>query len=926
MMKISNDMPIEALEINNRVFNLLKRNNINTVGELLALSESDFRQFRNSGVKSVGEFLDIQQKILSNTIDTKEWKEKLREENPTILNILDERSKTEEYADILFCDNDGVWHKDLDISFFDISDIKKKTLRDAGYDSMLKIVLELDSTIRNLKNFGRTYYTILQGFENRMLIYYPVNHSNKTANMIAGFIGAEYSSNEKLSDVIENAVCARVYRYEGVISATSLSELLEDRNLLTFIYRDESVRDLIEKYILGVMRDDAFEYYELRKMVPASLIASCRLDDILFEMKSKNLIEETEEGYQKYLPNLIDWIRIGLKNDRERDIFRKRISDVTLDKIGRDYNVTRERIRQIEAKAKKKSKNVRFKEERYIYWFENYNFTKEQFCTVFNILPASYDSVEYLSGLSEKEKMDRKSVVDALEDERLTMAMSKRFRRALSDKYFLFEDEYVVIKENSVLEALLRKKHSDNSIRVSNLIKEYNSVVSEFNLDLNLIEEGSDSEDHRIENKLMHFRNAIKREKRQFRYYEYDNYDFEEFFKNIDFSAFLNTEISTLKIMNMYPELMEQYDIKAPYELHFIIQKYDTLAKQNNINKQTAPNIIIGTASRELQVRGFIYKLAPITLENFAKAYEAEYGVEAATVLGTYNDFYNDYVKDGRVLDVMQEPMRDDELFKMKSALTEDFYFLEDFEKNYLALFPEGNAEKINHYNIKRLGFKINSTYAFRNTYSNVDDCFCAMFIKYGGLSREIFDRRFVSVQQFYTSRDKMKKNYDLLEVRDGEYITFEKLSEQYPEISKKDLKDYAKKAIEYASGDVFTIYSLRKAGFTHKLDVLNQSEIFYAGLICIDKTVYNSRTFGDIFFSKTNSSINIPAFVQNAFEEMNRESVGIIELMDYMMDEYGVYVKRYDIPGFIREKGYYYLPDTEKIYLTYEDYLKDIV
>ena len=352
MMKISNDMPIEILEMNNnRVFNLLKRNNINTIGELLSLSESDFRQFRNSGIKSVNDFVDIQNRILSNAIDTKELEEELRKENPTVLNILDERSKSEEYADILFCDNDGVWHKDLDISVFDISDRKKKTLRTAGYDTMLKIVLELDSTIRNLKSLRKTYYTILQEFEDRMLIFYPVNHSNQTVNMIARFIEDEYLSNEKLSSVIGNAVCARVYEYEGAILFTSYSELLEDRNLLAYIYRDESVRDLVEKYILGIMQDNAFEYYELRKMVPASVIASCRLDDILFEMKSKNLIEETEEGYQKYLPNLIDWLRTGLKADRDRDILRKRISRVTLEKIGSDYNLTRERIRQIEKKA-----------------------------------------------------------------------------------------------------------------------------------------------------------------------------------------------------------------------------------------------------------------------------------------------------------------------------------------------------------------------------------------------------------------------------------------------------------------------------------------------------------------------------------------------------------------------------------------------
>ena len=50
-------------------------------------------------------------------------------------------------------------------------------------------------------------------------------------------------------------------------------------------------------------------------------------------------------------------------NDREKDIITKRYSldgdkKFTLDGIGRNYNITRERIRQIENIAVKKMKNI----------------------------------------------------------------------------------------------------------------------------------------------------------------------------------------------------------------------------------------------------------------------------------------------------------------------------------------------------------------------------------------------------------------------------------------------------------------------------------------------------------------------------------------------------------------------------------------
>ncbi len=919
-MKISNDMPIEVLDLSTRLFNVLKRNNINSVGEFMELSEDDVRGFSNAGAKTVDELRSVQASISFNGLETSELSAEVEviSMHPSVLNVLDERSSSEEYAEFLFADDDGLLNEDLSVTVMDISNSKHGTLMRSGYSSLRQLTLEQESKFHAIKSLGSTYDTVLNELAKRLIIYYPVNQTFETAKEVANLLASEYSLSEDRLGLLKNALRARIYEYENQISYESYDDLLANRGLLTFLYRDELVRRLVEEYILGMIGDSTVDYFDIRKMVPHSIISSCRLDDILFEMKTKNLIEESEEGYQKFLPYLVDWIRTGLTKDKEKDVVRKRISGMTLEEIGEEYGITRERIRQIEAKAKKRF--VHYKEERYVYWFNNYSFTKKQFCNVFNLLPASYDSVKYLAGSAETKQ---KPVVDALNDDKLTPAMSKRFRRVLSDMYFLFEDEYVVIKESPLLEAILRKNHSDSSVRISDLIHEYNSVVSENNLDLNLIGE---DEDRRIESKVMHFRNSIKREKHSFRYYEYDNYDFEEFFKSIDFSTFMNTEISTQKIMNMYPELMEQYDIKASYELHFIIQKYTDLANKYNIEKQTAPYIIVGTASRELQVRRFIYKVAPISIEDFGKAYEAEYGIEAPTVLGTYYIYYNDYVKDGRVIDVTQEPMRDDELFMMKSALIEDFYFLEDVEKKYRELFPDGNTEKINHYNLKKLGFKVNSTYAFRNTFNNVDDCFCSMFMKHDGIAGDVFDRRFVNVQQYYTSRDKMRRNYDLLEIRDGEYITFEKFQEVHPDVTKKELKDYAKKAIEFASSDIFTVYSLRKAGFVHKLDELREPEIFYAGLIGVDRSVYNSRTSGDVYFSKTNSSINKPAFVRNALLEMNQRSVDIIKLMDYMMEEYGVYIARKDIPRFVKEKGYYYLPDTEKIYLTEEEYLKDIV
>lgn len=55
----------------------------------------------------------------------------------------------------------------------------------------------------------------------------------------------------------------------------------------------------------------------------------------------------------------------GLLNDRELYVLCARLEDVTMEELGRDLGVTRERIRQIEAKAVRKLKHWCRKDQRH---------------------------------------------------------------------------------------------------------------------------------------------------------------------------------------------------------------------------------------------------------------------------------------------------------------------------------------------------------------------------------------------------------------------------------------------------------------------------------------------------------------------------------------------------------------------------------
>jgi len=909
--RITNDTLITDLSFSNAARNRLADARVRTVGDLLALSDEDIRILPRVGVKIADEIIAKKESIRSGELAV------IEADHHTMLNMVQERTIMEEYAEIMFLGNDNYLFTDLPVTVMDITHSKMGALMKNGIKTLKALALTEKETVKNIKSVGKAFDNIAEELRKRLVVCFPINQSFETASMVAEWIGDEFSHDEKLKELLENAVRMQVYEYEDPILCETFEEFLEEQNLLIHIYRDEGVRSIIEEYIVQMVGDTPYSYFELRKMTASSLLASCRFDDILFEMKRKQLLEETETGYQKYYPYMVDWINTGLTSEKEKDVIRKRISGRKLDEIGADYNVSRQRIEQIEKKAKKRF--VRFKEEEYLDWYKNYNFTKEQFCTVFGILPTSYDAVAYLYGTDKLPR--RKPVVEVLDDPMLTPSMARRLRNILTDQYVFLKDEYVPIKKYKIIDKILEWKHSESAIRVEDLLNEYNNLLKEYNIPLTPFGE---DDDRSVEGYLARAPHAIKRNNRAYRYYEYENYDFEAFFEKINFSVFMNKEISVRKIMVMYPELMEEYNIQVPYELHCIFQRYAQITERYGITKGTAPNITVGTAVRENQITSFIFKVAPVSLDDFGKAYEEEYGVDAATVLGDYGDVYRKYLDKNRIIDVTQEPMRDDELFAMGNALSADLYFLEDVEEIYQKAFPDGNMEKINNYNLQKLGFNVLSTYMVRNTYSSVEECITKMILQAGEINPDTFDRRLNTIQFYYIALDKLRSSFDVLEVVRGKYITFERFCEKYPEITKDDLRDYARKAAVYSEKDIYTIHSLKAAGFTHKIDSIKEPEYFFAGLIRSFLNGYFSWTDGKLFFSKCDLNISKCSLLQYIIKEIGHDIIPITELTDYLLDEYGLSYDRYAIPRFIHELGYYYSADSETIYISEEEYLKE--
>ena len=74
-------------------------------------------------------------------------------------------------------------------------------------------------------------------------------------------------------------------------------------------------------------------------------------------------------------------------------------------------------------------------------------------------------------------------------------------------------------------------------------------------------------------NHLGESRIALWKQNELIRYYDIDARDYSELLDTLNFESYENIEISTLKFMDDYPELMQKYDIRDQYELHNLLRK-----------------------------------------------------------------------------------------------------------------------------------------------------------------------------------------------------------------------------------------------------------------------------------------------------------------------------------------------------------------
>lgn len=155
--------------------------------------------------------------------------------------------------------------------------------------------------------------------------------------------------------------------------------------------------ELLLSLIKNIYSYEAFNYEQLAEEVAKCNYEVLDLSILLENFLNKKILKKEDSNYSLVKPRLKEELD-KIKDQNHKDIILKKLTGRTLESIGSEYNVTRERIRQIIQKEIKKFVITR-EEEKYKEIFETYNFDCDLFCEFFNV----NDYVYYY--LREKYKM-----------------------------------------------------------------------------------------------------------------------------------------------------------------------------------------------------------------------------------------------------------------------------------------------------------------------------------------------------------------------------------------------------------------------------------------------------------------------------------------------------------------------------------------
>lgn len=908
---------IDKLSLSVRTTNCLKNAQIFTLNQFLLLTYDEISNMRNMGAKSIKEVIDKQQELTNNPKYAEQFEPKQIISETLVIHKAFPDSIGKEIESVFYLSESGTLKPNIDIKCLNVSVRLKHCMLNTKVTTINEIAMMSYEEFCNIDKMGTKTVNEFVGYlKNNAEIIYKDNSYIESLKLIHKAIvqqiineNAEYNYNF-LDIPIKSTLLANRKNLLCVLT-DSIDKFINSDNVRRTIVCSSNIKKALATHIVSMFSDPSIiiDLSKIEAEVPEYFKYENTLFEILLQLEKDKIIEHIEDGYRLYLPYLSEWIET-LK-DSNKQALSLRIQRKTLDECGKVMGLTRERIRQIIFKTKKSKPKLR--EDCNAYWYQTYDIGPEAMKAILGVELNVYFYYEAVY------KKGKKPLDEIILDENISAEIYLDFQRYSNRDSIVLYGELVPIKRELLCRKLAQKICSVNEMHFTEFYEHYKNMLKEHNLDMN--EKLLFSTERAFEARLQESVYILMKYGRRMRYYPIGECDVQAMTDELHLEQFNNIEISTLKLFNEYPEVMNEYNIMDEYELHNLLNK--TLKIWNPDNKYNVvltrmPLMIFGEADRAKQTEWLLSQIAPVSQEEFGLFYEMEYGVKALTASANMGPFVSKYYNNG-YYDINQKPLTQEEKNYLQNKLTEDFYFVDDIKKIFISKFGSSNIEHLNPRTYKELGFKVFTNYVIKDKYQSAEKYFRFLFTKNDIVDLGEFDSRLIYVQSANQALDNLKANYDILETEHKKYISYSYLLRITDDVTKETLKDFVASALKASNNDeFFTIKSLNNKGFAHAIYKLGFDDWFYAGLLKNSRKIKYIRTSIGIIFGYSDSNITLLDFISYVLSKV--KIIDMSDFIEHVYTVYGIRMVKDKLTWIIKNSNHFYDSTTKKIYYNSSD------
>ena len=642
----------------------------------------------------------------------------------------------------------------------------------------------------------------------------------------------------------------------------------------------------LKHIILGEYNYNTFTIYELESYLD-ELHLKCDLNYLINKLIENRELVKEENKYHIYIKT-IDEVIEGF-DGREKEFVDKKLSGMTLQEIGNEYGISRERVRQIIAKIIKEVPYNRC--DYYKDIFTKYNIDQECFCLIFN------ENIRTYNYLKEKYSIGKKDVVELIGSDEIKKEQSEKLESHLN--IFIYNGERIDRNRNSILLAIL--KFLKRKVSFKELKEAYNNLIDYYDF-TDKLEYIADDDRINIDRFFMVSQYALNSLGDNYKYFDCDHIDagIKKELKNM-----LNLPdgyYSTLMFFEKNPALMKELNIEDEYELHNLIRKL--FEKEKNIKFVTMPNLFVGkNTDREEFIKGIINELSPITITELIDYMYENYGWKKASFRSYFTSNYSKYIIGDKIItDVLSFDQKEIEI--MKKCLTKDIYSMKAVKKILNDELNKTDMRYINNTNLLNLGYKVRGNYILKASISTLEAYLREKICRLDYYEIDLDLKNIGSTYSCYLY-DFISDNL-MFKIDDNTYITQKKLEEKG--ISIGDI-NYFKKYIQNAIKEeqyfnVYYLYNKIDKELFNKFNEFGSNKFFIESLLTPLPELKYFRLKNEYFFIKSGETPNREKFINSIFK--NEDKKYISDAKKEIKEKYNIEIDISTIKAFINRKQFY--------------------